>query len=205
MGRPAQGDAGAADDPADTFEDGCAWCGAPLRRGRWKYCSSKCGQEHWRHLGPAPDRPAGGCAVCGVRLTGRQRQYCSPRCDAADRQALDRDARRAARADRVCIRCGAIFTPGRGDASVCSRRCGNDLRRERWSAARWPRRACACCGTEYQPLQARQRHCSKQCRVTSGQRNRGRACAWCGATFRAKAPGQRFCGKSCGLRARWAR
>ena len=65
------------------------------------------------------------CAGCGRPVATTHPQLfragvvCQPGCIA---RARDR-RRRAARADRSCASCGALFSPGRSDARYCSPAC----------------------------------------------------------------------------------
>lgn len=151
------------------------------------------------------------CPECGREFepnsgVGRRQKYCSGECCArAGRKAQDRRvkaARLAARANRVCKRCGKIFTPKNSAGVYCSQECRRATISERLSAehaAARGTRKCPVCGKEFAPKTSRARYCSRRCNETAVRRRRGikplatKTCLACGRSFETRGHRQLYC------------
>ena len=80
---------------------------------------------------------------------GRWRDYCW-RCALDAQNALLREQRAQARADRTCQTCGAVFTPARADGRFCSGACRQAAYRQRRTKASDVINTCA---IRYEPAQ----------------------------------------------------
>ncbi len=75
-------------------------------------------------------------------------------------------------ADKVCLVCGAVYTPRSSRSRTCSEPCSRELRKQR-ASARWAATAearreamkgcCAVCGREYYRRSKAQKCCSLSC------------------------------------------
>ena len=76
--------------------------------------------------------------------------FCSNACKEAHHAELDSAKRLAARANRVCVQCGAAFTPATAKALCCSKQCSIDHQNAKKQSAilakRSERAPCVECG-----------------------------------------------------------
>lgn len=155
------------------------------------------------------------CLECGREFepnpfVGARQKYCSGECCArAGRKAQDRRAkaaRLAARANRVCKRCGKIFTPKNSAGVYCSQECRRATISERLSAehaAARGTRKCPVCGKEFAPKSSRGVYCSKDCYNKAYGRDHKVElpepvkCQVCGKEFQPKTSRARYCSRRC--------
>lgn len=150
-----------------------------------------------------PDVPCAG--GCGELLWRSKTSATQPTCHGCRRSRRSQQPRRTALTPRLCVGCGAEFTPRMEPQRRCRKGCGKCNGRAL--------RPCEICQQEYKPSHGTQRTCSRAC----GTRLRkditltmrvwwpGCAvsfpdCAACGGTFTSRR-GRKYCTEECASKA----
>ncbi|WP_457662032.1 hypothetical protein [Sinorhizobium medicae] len=158
-------------------EEDCNWCGLPLPEGsrsdgrRRRFCSALCAQSAFTH-----------------RDYGRRKQY-----DAIAESALS-IIRQSKMPMRDCQHCGVKYRPlaTKPDQQYCSEKC-------KWQAMRvHPDRSCLHCSRAFQPKEAEQKYCSRDCYTAANSKPRFmQECAECGKDFWPRKAGALRCSFVC--------
>ena len=160
------------------------------------------------------------CPECGKEFEPNPsrpwQKFCCKKCsERAARKAQDRRlkaAKLAARSNRVCKRCGKIFTPKNSAGVYCSSQCQKKALNERMRAERAAARGtrqCPVCGVTFAPKQSTGVYCSRAC-YDKAHRDHyhrveiaARKCEFCGTEFTPKNSVARFCSSRCYNMAYW--
>lgn len=147
------------------------------------------------------------CEQCGTvfeRFSYGGRLYCSSRCAEAARTALERQARAAENAKKLCVQCDRPMPPHKKrNAVYCSNSCACKAAARKRAARSTPRK-CETCGNKFHPDSATRRFCSHACSVEATRIHPTRECEWCGGEYRSRNKGASFCSLSCVSKAGWA-
>ena len=114
------------------------------------------------------DLPDDSCEWCGTELPPTRPNYCSAWCAHKHRHAMEREARREARAGRTCLGCGGAIPLWRRTSAIyctpeCQRRHRHAAKSERRRQARTGR-TCAECGEAIpENRDAKAIYCSRRC------------------------------------------
>lgn len=99
------------------------------------------------------------CLWCKAPLLDTRRlgqTFCSKRCYQKHYDALDREARAAARSGLTCRECGGTFNGARANQLYCSKACARMAMRK----STWGYRTCRVCDSRFLPNRKDQAQCS---------------------------------------------